>query len=236
MHAVTAARPASWKLRTTAAIVAILLVVSGCAEQMGGAPLTPAQAALKRENQRFVVTVGEGAIAGALLGAGIGYLAGGGKGALIGAASGGALGAAAGFAVAQNNVRQSRTEANLNRLIQEANADAVAYERSAAASAQIAADLRAETARLRQNIAAGGSAVAQSQQTVASYRASAAIMRSQINDMQTKVTTLRGDSAAFNGADGHQLATSASRIEAARRREAASLQQLESALAKVPTG
>ena len=93
----------------TAVVVASLLTLSACAGQVGGPPLTPAQAQLQQANQRFAATVAEGAVVGAVGGALLGYLAGGARGAAIGAAAGGVVGAATGYAVAHKNLSQTHT-------------------------------------------------------------------------------------------------------------------------------
>jgi hypothetical protein len=207
--------------------------LSGCATQNGGQPLTPAQAQLQQENRRFATTVGEGALVGALGGALIGYLSGGAKGAAIGAAAGGLVGGATGYAVAHNNLRQAHTESNLQAAIQQANGDAEAYERSAAASAQIAADFRTQAAELNARYKAGTISYAQYQSSVASYRASADTMRKQLASMQSESAGLHSDAGAYGS---HDLSQAATRIDAARQREAASLRALDDALSAVPAG
>lgn len=126
------------RLRATAFVLACGMLLVGCAANSGYDPsLSPAQNQLRQSNQRFTQTVGEGAVAGAVLG-GIAGLALGGRNraqsAAIGAAAGGALGAGAGYVVARNNLNRSSTEAQFNDAIQQASADSDAYQKSAAAS------------------------------------------------------------------------------------------------------
>jgi uncharacterized membrane protein len=218
-----------------AVAIAALLTLSACAGQFSNEPLTPAQMQLKQANQQTATTVAEGAVVGAIIGGLLGYAIGGGRGAVIGAGSGMALGAATGYAVAQNNFRQARTESSLQALIQHANADADAYERSANASAQIAADLRAQSAQLSAQYAAHAISTAQYQERLANYRNSADIMTKQLGAMEKEAADLRKD-AGSGGSDVLPLNRAASRIDAARQRESAALQDLNAALSAVPAG
>jgi hypothetical protein len=221
---------ALWKLAKTLAAIALLVNLAACAGQTGGQALTPAQAQLQQENKHFAATVGEGAVVGALGGALIGYLAGGNKGAIIGAAAGGVAGGATGYAVAHNNLSHAHTEANLQKAIQEANGDADAYERSAAASAQIAADFRAQAAELQARYKTGAISYAQYQSSIASYRTSADTMRKQLAGMQNESVAWHADASSYGSPDLNQAAM---RIDAARQREAESLRSLDAALSAV---
>jgi uncharacterized membrane protein len=230
MQCVQRPETASWKLAKTLAAIALAVNVSACAGQTGDQPLTPAQAQLQQENKHFAATVGEGALVGALGGALIGYLAGGSRGAIIGAAAGGVAGGATGYAVAHNNLSHAHTEADLQKAIQEANADAGAYERSAAASAQIAADFREQAAELQARYKTGAISYAQYQSRIASYRSSADTMRKQLSSMQSESVAWHADASAYGSPDLNQAAM---RIDAARHREAQSLQSLDQALSAV---
>ena len=213
--------------RTTVALAAIL-TLSACATT-SNVPLTPAQAQLKQQNERLVTTVAEGAVAGAVIGALLGYAIGGGRGAALGAGAGLAAGAATGYAVAQNNFKQARTESNLQGLIKQADTDADAYERSANASAQIAADLRAQNAQLSVQYASHAISATQYQGQLANYHASAETMQKQLTSMDKEAADLRADGSP-------QLTAAANRIDAARQREARALQELNAALSAVPAG
>ena len=219
-----------WKLARILAADALAVNLSACAVPTGGQPLTPAQAQLQQENKHFAATVGEGALVGALGGALIGYLAGGNKGAFIGAAAGGVAGGATGYAVAHNNLSHAHTEANLQNAIQEANGDAGAYERSAAASAQIAADFRAQAAELQSRYKTGAISYAQYQSSIASYRTSADTMRKQLTSMQSESVAWHADAGTYASPDLNQAAL---RIDAARQREAELLRSLDEALSEV---
>lgn len=214
--------------------LAAALSLSACAGQMGGDPLTPAQQQLQDANKRFVATTAEGAAAGAVLGTLVGYAAGGARGALIGGLGGAALGTAVGYSVAQNNLNQSHTEANLQALIQQANEDAAAYERSANASSQIASELRDKIASLDAQYAAHSISAAAYQAQIASYRKSADTMRQQVADMQKESATLHADAASSGGYHGTELDSAAGRIDAARRSEESSLHDVDQAMSAVP--
>ena len=213
----------------TSIVVATALLLSACTTGFGSEPLTPAQAQLKQANDHFATTVAEGAIVGALLGAALGAALGGGRGAAIGAGAGLAAGTLTGYAVAQKNFQQTRTEANLQSLIQQANSDADAYERSAAASAQIASDLRMQSATLAAQYNSHAITLAQYQGRIANYRASADIEQKQLASMDAEVAQLRGDGSA-------SLDPAVGRIDAARQHEAAALQDLQTELSAVPAG
>jgi uncharacterized membrane protein len=214
--------------------LAAVLTLSACASAVGGQSQTPAQAQLQQANQRFATTTVEGTVAGALGGALIGYLAGGARGAVIGAAGGAVVGTAVGYTVAQNNVSHSHTEADLQNLIKQANDDAAAYERSAAASVQIAADLRNQAAQLDAQYAARTISASEYQARIASYHSSADIMRKQLTEMDKEADALHADAATYGGSHRSELNQSANRIRAARQNEAASLSDLDVALSAVP--
>ena len=169
---------------------------------------------------------------GAVLGAGLGYLNGGARGALIGAGVGSVAGGAAGYAVAHNNLAHSHTQADLQKAIQEANLDADTYDHSAAASMQIASDLRNQMAQLRQQYNSHTISAAQYQASVATYHDSAETIQKQIARMKTTADGLQADSANYHSSDLGQAAT---RIRMASQREQASLQSIQEQLSAVPT-
>lgn len=229
--------------RGIAALMACVMLLAGCAGQIGGPPLTPAQQQLQQANQRFNKTVGEGALVGALalglVGAGVGALAGGGKGAAIGAASGlvlgGALGAAMGYDVARRNYAQARTEDNLKQLIASANTDADAYHRSAVASRSIAAEARQKIAYLDSQYRARTITADQYKAQMASYRSSSEIMQSQLSSSEQRVAAMRADAANQSGPDRAALINDARQVEEARRALQQSSDSLAATLAQVPS-
>lgn len=223
--------------RVVACVSALSLMLTSCAGQMpGDEPLTPAQQQLKQENQRFTQTVGEGALLGALAGAALGAALGGGRGAAIGAGAGLLAGTAAGYGVASRNLAQAHSEENLRNAIGAANDDALAYQRSAAASQQIAADARAKTALLAQQVRQKTITIAQYQQSLKSYRESADIMRTQLGQMDKETTSLRADAATVPPSDARIMIDSARQIETAKIQERQNLNNLEDILATVPSG
>ena len=229
--------------RGIAALMACIMMLAGCAGQIGGPPLSPAQQQLKQANDRFNLTVGEGAAVGAvalgLLGAGVGALAGGKKGALIGLGSGvvlgGAVGAAMGYNVARKNYAQARTEDNLRQLIAEANQDADAYHRSAVASRDIAKEARIKIAALDAQYRAKTITAEQYKQAAMTYRSSEDIMQSQLNNSTDKITAMRADAAHQRGADRSELLNDAHSVELARRALKESSDSLAATLAMVPS-
>lgn len=228
MEAVALGRRTIRKSSTIAVITAAALTLTACSGQMmGGPPMTPAQAQLQQSNDRFTETVAQGAIVGAVGGALLGYLTGGARGAMIGAAAGTAVGAAGGYAVARNNYKQQRTEANLAALMREANSDAAAAERDAALSTQIANDLRGETAQLRARLNARTITAAQYQASLSNYRTSADTIRKRMDATGKRTQELR-DTAAV------ELNGPIQRMDDARRREAEALRVLDAELAAVP--
>ncbi len=224
------------RLRAVAFAAVSGLLLSGCAGGGGAydASLSPAQNQLRQSNARFNQTVGEGAVAGALLG-GVAGLALGGRNraqaTLIGATAGGALGAGAGYAVARNNLNRSSTEAQYNNAIQQASADADAYRSSASASSQIADQAYADATRLNAQVRSGQITQAQYRAGVARYQADNDIMARQVGSAQRAAASMRQDSRMASGSNRAQLASTASDIESSRRQLEASQARLSRVLA-----
>jgi uncharacterized membrane protein len=231
---------ASVRYRTIAIICASSVLLTACAAQ--GIPneqLTPAQRQLKETNQRFTETVATGAIVGALLGAALGATLGGRNRAAmaaLGTGAGAALGGAAGYAVARNNLAHAQTEQNLQKAIAEANQDAVAYQRSAVLSAQIASDAHAKAAELDAQYQQKQITATQYRQSLAGYRESATIMQKQLGQMEKETALLQADGSAVGGGNGQTMVTSAQQIEQARQDEERSYRELEQILASGPAG
>jgi chromosome segregation ATPase len=202
-------------------------------------PLTPAQQQLKDANHRFNQTVGEGALVGALIGGVLGAALGGRSAlqmAALGASAGALIGGAAGYGVASKNLAQAHTEENLKKAIAEANQDALAYQRSATASEQIAADAQSKIALLDQQYKQKTISAAQYQRSLQSYRESADIMRKQLTQMDQETASLRADATTVSPADAKIMIASAHDIEAARTQERQNLKALEDVLSAVPAG
>jgi hypothetical protein len=229
--------------RGIAALMACIMMLAGCAGQLGGPPLTPAQQQLRSANDRFNLTVGEGAAIGAialgLVGAGVGAMAGGKQGALIGlaagAALGGAVGAAVGYNVARKNYAQSRTEDNFKKLIAEANQDADAYHRSAMASRDIAKEARIKIAALDAQYRARTISAEQYRQSALTYKSSSDIMQAQLTSSADKIKEMRSDATNQSGDDRGQLLNDARQVELARRALKESSDSLAATLAMVPS-
>jgi uncharacterized membrane protein len=225
--------------RMIGCMTAVAMTVSACAVGPS-VPLTPAQQRLYDANRRFAQTVNEGAIIGMIAGAALGAALGGSKSgaqlALVGAAAGGALGSAAGYAVARSNYAHAQTEDNLQKAIAEANEDAAAYQRSAAASEEIAAEARAQVAELNAKYQQKTITAAQLNANIAGYRQSAEIMRKQIGDMDSGKESLRADARTAAGPNAQIMLAKAREIEAARAKESRSLDQLEQLFSSIPAG
>ena len=225
------------RLRATAIAVVCAVGLSGCAAGGGAydSSLSPAQNQLRQANQRFTQTVGEGAVAGAVLGGIAGLALGGrnrGQAALIGATAGGALGAGAGYLVARNNLSRSSTEAQFNDAIQQASAESKNYRSYAAAASQVADEAAAEAQRLRGQYQARQITQEQYRAGLAKYRADNDIIANQANTAQQTAAGMRQDSRIASGSNGMQLSSTANEIEASQRQ----LEQSRARLSRVLDG
>lgn len=157
------ARVFSFSLRPLGVMVLVgSLALGGCASGGGGygyqEPLTPAQAALRQQTDRFNDTVATGVVAGALLGALVGALSDSknrGRGAAIGAAAGGVIGGASGYYIATQSEQYASREQALDARIQAANNEANSYRQIAASSSRVVADNRQKIALLDKQYRAG---------------------------------------------------------------------------------
>ena len=223
-------------VRVMAAVLMCSIGLAGCAGQQAyDSRLSPAQNQLRQQNARFNQTVGEGAVAGAVLG-GIAGLALGGRNragaAAIGAAAGGALGAGAGYLVARNNLTRASTEQQFSEAIQQSAADAQAFRSSAQASRQIADQATADATRLRAQVRAGQITQAQYRSELSRFQEDQNLMRQQITEAQNSAAASRRGAQVASGSDRTQLAQSASAIEASR----ADLQQSELRMSQLIAG
>jgi len=216
-------------------LVAGSMMLAGCAQQGAFDPnLSPAENQLRQANSRFNQTVGEGAVAGALLG-GLAGLALGGRNrvgaAALGAAAGGAFGAGAGYLVARNNLSRSSSESQMNDAIAQASQDAEAYRSSASASQQIADAAYADAQRLGAQVRSGQITQAQYRAGLAHYQSSLDILNKQSSSAQRTATSMRQDGANVGGQNGAQLASTARDVEASQREIEANRVRLSRALA-----
>jgi DNA repair exonuclease SbcCD ATPase subunit len=148
-----------------AAIAAVLCaaMLGGCVTSGGGSQvayadgtsLTPEQRRL-RANQEFNRTIGEGAVAGALVGGLIGALAGGRRnrvsGALIGAGAGAVIGGAAGYYVARKKEQYVNENQRLDSMTADVRSDNARLEAYVANTRTVVAQNKAELARLRAEV------------------------------------------------------------------------------------
>ncbi len=212
--------PSSARMRLMSVVLAGSIGLAGCAQQTAyDNTLSPAQNQLRQANARFNQTVGEGAVAGALVG-GLAGLALGGRNragaAAIGAGAGAALGAGAGYLVARNNLSRSSTEAQYADAIQQASADAEAYRSSASASRQIADQATADANRLRAQVRSGQLSQAQYRASLARYNDDNTILTQQISSARQLSSQMRQDSQVASGSNRQQLLQKASEVDASR--------------------
>ena len=223
------------RLRAVAFAVAASVLLDGCAAVGSDPTLSPAQNQLRQSDARFNQTVGEGALAGALLGGVAGLALGGrnrGRAALIGATAGGALGSGAGYLAARNNLGRASTEAQYNDAIEQAAADADAYRSSASASRQIADQAYADASRLGEQYRARQINRDQYLSGLAKYRADNEIISKQAGAAQQAAAMMRQDSRGAPGPNGALLADTAADVEASRRQ----LEQSQARLSRILAG
>lgn len=228
----------AFRLRSIAVAASAAILLTGCAGGGGGydASLSPAENQLRQSNARFNQTVGEGAGAGALLGAAAGLAFGGrnrGQAALIGAAAGGALGAGAGYAVASNNLSRASSEAQFNDAIQRASADAAAFRTSAQASQQVADDALADARKLNGQLQAGQITQVQYRSKLSKYQADNDLLAKQISEARKAAATARQGAQVASGDKNVQLARSAADLDASSRQLEQSQIKISRALAGV---
>jgi hypothetical protein len=215
-------------------LAACLLLLSSCATE---ADLTPAERELRATNQRFGLTVAEGAVLAAILGAGLGALASPkdrGRGAAIGGLAGGVAGAGAGYFVARNNAARAGSEADYRQLIVSATQDADAYARSAAASRQIAASARADGAALDAAWRARRITAAAYAEQLQKYESDSEIIRTQIVDADQRAGAMQTDAANVPPQVGERLEATASRIFTSRDELARSAEIISAVTAAQP--
>lgn len=213
-------RLSSFRLRAVTLLTAAGLLLVGCAGGGYDPSLSLAQNQLRQSNARFNQTIGEGAGAGALLGAVAGLALGGrnrGQAALIGAAAGGALGAGTGYAVARNNLSRASTEAQFNDAIQQASADADAFRSSAQLSQQVADEATADARKLGNQLRAGQITQAQYRAGLSKYQADKDILTKRISEAHKTAATMRQNAQVASGANSGQLTRSAAEVEGTSR-------------------
>ena len=206
----------------------------GCATQGNDPNLSPAENQLRQSNQRFTQTVGEGAVAGAVLGGLAGLAFGGrnrGTAAAVGAAAGGALGAGAGYMVARNNLSRSSTEAQYSQAIAQASDDADAYRAAATSSQQIAVQAEADTRRMRGQLASNQITQQQYQGKLANYRNDAQLMDKQAEEARKQAAAMRVDSQSASGEDRTRLLNLANSIDTSGQQQAQTASRLSRMMA-----
>lgn len=200
-------------------------------------PLTPAQAALRDQTDRFNETVGTGVAAGAILGAVLGALVDSdnrGRGAAIGAVAGGALGGVSGYYIATQNESYSNREQALDARISAAQREAQSYRQIAASSARVAADNRQRIAQLEAQYRAGKITAKEYRDRTASMQEDLHLMDQALanaNDVRQKIGE---DSRYADGYGRSSLGQSSSDIGQSAAQIARSRDELARALATAP--
>jgi hypothetical protein len=156
--------------------------------------------------------------------------------AAIGAGAGALLGGAAGYGVARQNLQRAQTEDNLKKAIAEANQDAMAFQRSANASAQIAQDARARATMLQAQYQQKTITAEQYRRSLASYQQSADIMQKQLGQMNQETASLKTDATTLAANDSQTMIAIARQIDEARLREQRSYEDLQAIVASAPAG
>ncbi len=207
------------RARIYACLMAGSLALSSCAAPAYDNSLSPAQNQLRQSNARFNQTVGEGAVAGALLG-GIAGLALGGRNragaAAIGAAAGTALGAGAGYAVASNNLSRSSTESQYADAIQQARSDAENYRQAAASSRQVADQAYAEAGQLRAQARSGQITQAEYRSKISRYQADQDAISMQITHARQTSDQLARNASVASGSNRGELLRAKSEVDQSR--------------------
>ena len=211
----------SARLRAASLVLAAGLGLSACASQVAyDSNLSPAQNQLRQSNARFNQTVGEGAVAGAVIG-GLAGLAFGGRNragaAALGAAAGGALGAGTGYLVARNNLSRSSTEAQFNDAIAQAQGEASKFESTAQASRQVADQAYAEAQRLNGQLRSGQITQAQYRAGLSKYQADSNSIQMQITEARKASSAMRQDAGLASGANRGGFSNAAVSVERSTR-------------------
>lgn len=229
-------------LPSTALLLAALVGLAGCAgsgsSMFGGdEELTPAQADLREESERFRWTRLQGALVGAAGGALAGWLISeDATGAVVGAAAGGALGYAAGYYIDSVNQSYADQQDALNTRVEAANQDIARYERAAD-------DARTVVATHRQTIAELNAQYAQQQITADQYSAQVASIEGDIDALENLINESSGnvelmdkDIAALReqGADVSGLVARRNQLAAKRDALQDQLDTLASAIGSIP--
>lgn len=218
-----------------------LFMLSACANSGANDPsLTPAQRALRQQNERYNETVSTGtatgAVAGALLGAILGGLLAGNNrgnragGIAIGAAAGAALGGGAGYAAgnyiaARNQRYSSREEAAQSRL-EAAQQESAKLAQSAALSDQVARENEAKLTDARRRYAAGQITRAQLDTQVQQAQSDLGLIREGVDHSQKVEGAMRSDGLS---GEASRVATSRQQMQESADRLQRALNQAQSA-------
>ncbi|MCB9960315.1 MAG: glycine zipper 2TM domain-containing protein [Rhodospirillaceae bacterium] len=226
-----------------AAILAAMMVVSACGSTGGRASsenLTPAQRNLREEADRFNQTIGEGAIAGAIVGGILGALVSDDNrlaGAAIGAAAGAVVGGGAGYFVAVQNEDYASQEDRLEAEIAAAQQDVARYREIVRTTQQVVDQHKARIAQLNAQYRSGQVSLTTVQSEQATMRQDLELIDGLIQENRNMVANYDEEIAANRQQGVPAQSLSAARADLVREREALQAQydELVAAVSGLPT-
>jgi hypothetical protein len=218
-----------------------LLMLGACASSGANDPnLTPAQRALRQQNERYNETVATGtatgAVAGAVLGGILGALLAGNNrgnragGIALGAAAGAALGGAGGYAagnyIAARNQRYASREQAAQARTEAAAKESAELARAGALSEQVARENEAKLASARQRYAAGQISRAQLDGELRQAQDDLALIRQGVDHSRKVEGAMRADGV---GGEANRVATSRQQMEESANRLQQALNRAQAA-------
>lgn len=233
----------SFRRTATALVVSGSLALAGCQTTgtgtrdpgaMSGSQvtqnLTPAEAQLRDEANKFNETVAGGVVTGLIIGGLLGALAGSASGnnrnsvltgALIGAAAGGILGGVDGYMTAKAQENANNKVRMLNSMAEDVRKDNENLKRQVATAQQVLADSKAQLEQIQQDVAARKMSVEQANAERVKIEENRALLQTLVNNGNKKLANYR-DAAKQMRAQGTDT-----------RRMDAQIAQLEGEVAKM---
>ena len=189
---------------------------------------TPQEQLLAQRQSRYNQTVGEGALAGAALGALIGGLTGDWEGAAIGAASGALVGGVAGYFVAEENASYANREAALDGQIRQARAQVSEYQQDLVLTRQLVANRRQRIAEVNAALRSGQISQAQYRAEISQVQGSISTIQQNIQAHERNIQLIQADIAQFQrqGYNTSALQSELNRYRALRDEQQSLLYQL----------
>lgn len=219
----------------------VLLLLAGCAQSSAYDPnLTPAQRALRQQNERYNETVATGTAtgvaAGALLGGLLGALLAGNNrgnraggialGAAAGAAVGGGVGYAAGNYIAARNQRYASREQAAQARLEAAQQESAKLAQTAALSDQVARENAAKLAEARRRYAAGQITRAQLEGEIRQAQSDLGLIQEGVDHSRRVEGAMRQDGL---GGEANRVATSRQQMQESAERLQRALGQAQAA-------